>query len=335
MAKRKLTNRQQSHVERIQEKRRLKHEANAASNTALDSKSDNHKGRVIIRHGQNLIIRTETDELKYCLFRQNIGHLVCGDHVLWQETNDNKGVVTAILPRETTLSRPDFSGNNKAIASNVSLLVVVLAPKPAPAGYLLDQYLIAAELNQIDILIAVNKADLVEADKEDAFYAQFKEYENIGYPVIKVSAKSDHGLDELVDALKPHTSILVGQSGVGKSSLINALIPNQHSQEGRLSTLKDYGRHTTSTTTLFQLPTGGEIIDSPGVRSFRLGELSLNQLESGFKEFSPFLRQCKFSNCMHQSEPGCAIQEAVEQGDISQKRLGIFLNMAEEMGLKR
>lgn len=332
MAKRKLTNRQKTHIARIQEKRRIKHASKDGDDLPNTDDDAPLQGRVITRHGQNLVVRTEENELKHCLFRQNIGHLVCGDYVLWQKSHDTTGVVTAILPRKTVLSRPDYNGHDKAIAANISLLVVVLTSKPAPSGYLLDQYLIAGQLNNIQVLIALNKADLLSPDEYDEFYQQFAIYPEIGYQVLPVSAKMEHGLDPLIDQLKSHTSILVGQSGVGKSSLINALIPNQQTQVGRLSsTSKQHGRHTTSATTLYRLPTGGEIIDSPGVRSFRLGKLTRAQLENGFSEFHPYIGRCKFSNCLHRSEPGCAITDAVLEGKISQQRLDIFLNMAEDL----
>lgn len=330
MATRKLTKRQQARVTRIQEKRRNKHASEALPGT----QGETRKGQVITRHGQNLVIKTETGDLKHCLFRQNLGHLVCGDQVLWQNTDDESGVVTAILPRHSVLSRPDYSGRDKPIAANISLLAIVMAPRPAPTGYLLDQYLAAAEIGHMDALIVVNKVDLLISQDKGDFFAPFSTYEEVGYKVIAVSAKTDHGLDPLVAALNGQTSILVGQSGVGKSSLINALVPNQETQVGALSKTDRHGRHTTSSTTLFHLPTGGEIIDSPGVRSFRLGAIDKATLESGFKEFRPYLGQCRFSNCEHQSEPGCALVRAVEEGTISQQRLDTFLHMIDSAGYR-
>ena len=159
------------------------------------------------------------------------------------------------------------------------------------------------------------------------FHERFAHYEDIGYPVIQISAKTEHGLDPLLEHLRDQTSILVGQSGVGKSSLVNALIPRQQVLEGSLSDATGLGRHTTSAATLYQLESGGELIDSPGVRSFRLGQLTRQELEQGFRDFAPFLGQCRFHNCAHLAEPGCAIRTAVEAGRIRTERLESYQHM--------
>ena len=143
----------------------------------------------------------------------------------------------------------------------------------------------------------------------------------------RTAAKTAHGLDPLRQRLRGHTSILVGQSGVGKSSLVNALIPRETAPEGDLSDATGLGRHTTSAATLYDLESGGELIDSPGVRSFRLGPLTREQLERGFREFLPLIGQCRFHNCAHLAEPGCAIRAAAEAGDISPQRLESYQHM--------
>jgi ribosome biogenesis GTPase len=262
-----------------------------------------------------------------CLTRQNIGHPVCGDRVVWQPVDQHSGVVTALLPRSSVLSRPDYSGQEKPLAANISQLVVILAPEPEPSGYLLDQYLVTAEIIQVDALIAYNKMDLLKASATHGFLDRFEHYHEIGYQMVTVSAKEDHGLDHLVERLRDQTSILVGQSGVGKSSLINALLPHQEAATGSLSQATGLGRHTTSAATCYRLPNGGQLIDSPGVRSFRLTQLSRDQLEGGFREFEPFLGHCRFHNCTHEHEPGCAIQAAVEEGKIHPRRLQNFLRL--------
>ncbi len=224
-------------------------------------------------------------------------------------------------------SWPEKSGLDSAIAANISQLVVVLAPQPEPTGYLLDQYLVAAERIGVRGIICLNKADMLDDAGQADFRRRFCHYERLGYPVIQISAKTEHGLDPLLDKLSGQTSILVGQSGVGKSSLVNALIPRQDIAEGRLSQATGLGRHTTSTATLYQLASGGELIDSPGVRSFRLGRLSRHELERGFREFLPFLGRCRFHNCAHVAEPDCAVRAAAAAGEIHPQRLESYQHM--------
>jgi ribosome biogenesis GTPase len=251
--------------------------------------------------------------------------------VVWHPTGAEGGVVTALLERESVLSRPDYGGREKALAANISQLVIVTAPEPEPSEYLLDQYLVTAETMGISALITVNKSDLLSPAESEKLQRRLAVYGEIGYPVIQVSARMEHGLDPLVEQLKQKTSILVGQSGVGKSSLVKALLPDQEIQIGRLSEATGLGRHTTSTTTLYRLPQGGYLIDSPGVRSFRLVRLSMDQLERGFREFAPFLGHCQFRDCRHKQEPGCGLKEAVEQGKVDRRRLENFLHLAENL----
>ncbi|WP_428606259.1 small ribosomal subunit biogenesis GTPase RsgA [Sedimenticola sp.] len=332
MAKRRLTRQQRERIKAIQQRRRnrLEEQADQALSDVTDPQPS-REGLVITRHGQNLVITDDAGHYLHCLSRQNIGQVVCGDRVVWQPTGDNQGVVTAIIPRDTALIRPNYSGEARALAANISQLVIVLAPEPAPTPYLVDQYLVAAEQIGVRTLIALNKKDLMDREALSAFNRQFGHYPQIGYPLIEISAKYEHGLDPLIEQLKDQTSILVGQSGVGKSSLVKALLPDIEIQIGRLSEASGQGCHTTSATTLYQLPSGGHLIDSPGVRSFRLGQLSLDALANGFIEFRDYLGHCKFSNCSHQHEPGCALRAAVQSGKITQQRLTNYLHMAEGM----
>lgn len=328
MAKRRLTQRQRERIKAIQERRRDKLKQQVEQQLDEVEARHSHEGLVVTRHGQNLVVSDDSGSYTHCLSRQNIGQVVCGDRVVWQPTGDDQGVVTAILPRDTALIRPNYSGEQRALAANITQLVIVLAPEPAPTPYLVDQYLVAAEQIGVNTLIALNKRDLMDQAALVAFEQQFGHYPVIGYPLIEISAKYEHGLDPLIERLKDQTSILVGQSGVGKSSLVNALLPDIEIQVGRLSVASGQGCHTTSATTLYQLPTGGYLIDSPGVRSFRLGQLSLDRLAGGFIEFREFLGHCRFSNCSHQHEPGCALQMAAKEGKIAPQRLANYLHMA-------
>ncbi len=332
MARRRLSERQKARIARIHERRREHAAAQAENALAEGAESDQHSGRVVVRHGRSLLIRADDGTQVHGMFRANLGEVVCGDRVIWQAAADNEGVVVAVLPRETALSRPGISHREKAIAANITQLVVVLAAQPEPSGYLLDQYLVAAERIGVRGLICLNKADLLDEQGRAAFRRRFEPYEDIAYQVIQISAKTEHGLDPLRARLQGETSILVGQSGVGKSSLINALIPEQAIEEGSLSDATGLGRHTTSAATLYQLQSGGELIDSPGVRSFRLGTLDRQALERGFREFRPFLGHCRFHNCSHIAEPDCAIRRAVEAGSITQQRLESYQHIASESG---
>jgi len=328
MAKRKLTKRQKEQIAAIQERRKQKAEARAENAIADVDLEAGQRGTVITRHGQNLAIADEQGHLIHCLSRQNIGHLVCGDVVIWQPTTEGHGVVIALVDRQSALIRPNYSGEEKPLAANITQLVIVLAAEPPPSDYLLDQYLVTAENIGVNALIAMNKRDLLQGALRDAFESRFAHYQEIGYPIVEISAKFNDGLSPLFDKLQHETSILVGQSGVGKSSLINALLPDRNIQIGRLSEASGLGKHTTSATTLYSLPEGGRLIDSPGVRSFRLVQLTTELLENGFKEFRPFLGRCRFSNCSHRSEPGYALTEAVKQSKIHPKRLQNQLHMA-------
>jgi ribosome biogenesis GTPase / thiamine phosphate phosphatase len=327
MAKRRLTLQQKNRIQAIQDKRRqrLQHRVDKTLSQAGDQPS--LEGRVMIRHGATLGVQDPSGGIICCQTRQNIGHPVCGDRVIWQPVDDSSGVVTALQPRQTVLSRPDYSGRKKPLAANISQLIIVLAPVPEPSGYLLDQYLVTAETIKIPPIIAVNKADLLEGGEESIFFQKLEPYRDIGYPIVTVSARLEHGLDALILKLQGETSILVGQSGVGKSSLINALLPDIEAETGRLSSATGLGRHTTSAATCYHLPQGGELIDSPGVRSFRLTHLNRQELEQGFREFHDYLGQCRFHNCTHEHEPDCAIRNAMKRGRIHPLRLENFLRL--------
>jgi ribosome biogenesis GTPase len=334
MAKRKLSRRQQWRAEKIQQERReraMRKQARAVTEElAAQALGDEQQGLVVANFGASLEIEAGDGRTVRCQLRQNLPLLVVGDRVVWQAAGD-AGVVTAQVERQSQLARPNAQGELKALAANIDQILVVAAPAPRYSADLINQYLAAAELTGISPLLVFNKIDLIEEANRKLVDQLLSTYRAIGYPVLTASTKTDHGLDRLIEQLKGHTSVFVGQSGVGKSSLVKALLPEARISVGALSEQSGLGQHTTSTARLYHLPAGGQVIDSPGVREFRLWPMSRQELARGFVEFSDYLGHCKFRDCTHQHEPGCALREAVDKGRISRQRLESYQKLAEQI----
>lgn len=328
MARRRLSERQLARIGRIQERRRSKAEARAAVALAEHDDAAPRTGLVVVRHGANLVVEDADGHVHHCVTRQHIGEPVCGDRVVWQPSGPTTGVVTAIEPRRNLLSRPGSGGQSKPLAANISVLAVVIAPEPPPTGFLTDHYLVAAERIGVAALILCTKMDQLEGAARVTFLKGLAHYREVGYPILPLSSQRPASLTELQQQLAGETAILVGQSGVGKSSLIKALLPHHAIQVGALSRATGLGRHTTSAATSYRLDCGGRLIDSPGVRSFRIGQIARCELEQSFPEFRPYLGRCRFKNCRHLREPECAIQDARTQGRITQARLSAFHHLA-------
>lgn len=288
-------------------------------------------GLVLAHHGQSSLVETPGGDVLRCATRRNLPRTVCGDRVRWQATSPREGVVTAVMDRETVLTRPDQHGRNRPIAANIDQIIVVIAAKPSCEFGMLDRYLAAAALIGASPLIVLNKSDLLEADSRAKLEQRLAVYTAIGYPLVFTSTRSTHGLKALHEHLRDHTSILVGQSGVGKSSLVKALLPDLDIRTAGLSQTTGLGRHTTTVAMLYHVPGGGDLIDSPGVRDFTLGKVAPERLEQGFPEFAPYLGQCRFHNCRHLSEPGCAVHNAVRDGHINQTRLDNYRELLKAM----
>ncbi len=287
-------------------------------------------GLVITQHGATAIIENAKGNLYHCKIRRNLGRLVCGDRVQFEQEDDSNGVVTGLDPRSSILERPLSNGNSRLVAANIDQIVIVMAVKPAFSEALVDRYLVIAELTGIQPLIVLNKTDLLDPQNHTTIQAQLSCYAELGYTVIETSVKKEHGLDALAQQLQSHTSILVGQSGVGKSSLVKALLPDIDIRIGALSDAM-HGRHTTSTSILYHLPGSGDLIDSPGVRDFGVWHLEANQLVRGYREFADWSGQCRFSNCSHTHEPDCAVSSAAHSGAINPHRYQRYLAMYEEL----
>ncbi len=287
-------------------------------------------GLVITRYGATLIVEDATQKHHHCTTRRHLDYAVCGDKVNWQLAPSGTGIVTAILPRRNELTRTTKQGLTRAIAANFDQLGVITACTPQPDWTTVDRYLAAAMYLSCEAFLVINKRDLQDNNATVAPIPE--EYRTIGYTVLHTSARQSLGMDKLEVQLKDKITIFVGQSGVGKSSLVKKIIPNQDIRIGKLSGNCDMGRHTTSNTTLYRLPGGGGLIDSPGVRSFNPPPIrSHTTLSHGYIEFSPYLGHCRFHNCSHTVEPGCALIKAAEAGEISPKRLQRYQRLAKSL----
>jgi ribosome biogenesis GTPase len=278
-------------------------------------------GLVIVNYGKQLLVEDGTGGLVPCVWRRTIDTPVCGDRVRWLASSTEEGVVEAVEERRTLLARAAGNGRQKPLAANIDQLVIEAATEPALDSFLIDKYTIAAELAGTTPLIVINKADLLDDAARRDIDSLLDGYRAIGYRCLFTSAKYDTGIDAFRAELTACTSILVGQSGVGKSSLIRRLLPELDIATGKLSQASGQGRHTTTATTLYHLPCGGSLIDSPGVRDFHLGTVEPATLARGFREFHPHLGHCRFSDCLHKGEPDCAVTAALERGAISTRRM--------------
>ncbi len=287
----------------------------------MTATNDKHQiGTVIAHHGKAIAIEDSTGELFRCTSRRRMERPVCGDQVQWRPTGGGRGLIHQVLPRRNLMSRPDRSGATHALAANLDRLIIVLAPKPAFQESLIDRYLVAAEYFGIPPLLLLNKTDLPTTDELAILMGVLSHYTKLGYPLCQSSTKKEDGLEQLLQHLDHGASVLVGQSGVGKSSLIKRLLPEI--QIAVDSTDKEFrqGRHVTSATTLYHLPDGGNIMDSPGTRDFALWHIPEEHIAWGYVEFKDYLGNCRFRDCRHLKEPGCVLREAVEEGQVQRRR---------------
>ena len=329
MTKRRLSKQQQIRI-RQRQKQQLEKGAGTDKEDIGAASGTQQSGIVTCHFGQQLEVEVlegpQRGRLFRCYQRANLPPLVCGDQVVFAVDDEETGVVTGQEQRRNVFSRPNASGQLKPVAANIDLVLVVLAPRPQPFLNLLDRYLVAIESLHLTPLIIVNKADLLNGDSESVINTVQLLYPKLGYSVHTVSAHQGSGLDSLKHALAGKTAAIVGQSGVGKSSLVNALSPDLQAEVGALSESTDKGTHTTTAARLFHLD-GFDLIDSPGIREFHLWHISPQQLLEGFIEFRPHLGHCKFRDCSHHSEPGCALRAAVDDGEISAARMESYFHI--------
>lgn len=285
------------------------------------------QGLVVASYGKRFDVELDDKKRISCVTRGKKTDLACGDRVNIKLTDKHEGVVESSLPRTSLLYRSN-AFKSKILASNVSQIVITLATQPSFYENLLNRCLVAAEAANIKALIVLNKCDL--ADITDA-KTTLKRYENLGYQVLHLAATEN--ITGLLPHLRCHQSVLVGQSGMGKSTIINALLPNENVRTQIVSEALDSGKHTTTAAHLYHLDETSSLIDSPGLQEFGLNHLTNEQLEIAFIEFKPFLGKCRFNNCKHSHEPDCAVINAVNNGNIAIERLRFYQELSTELML--
>lgn len=357
MSKRKITRKQAWRIEKVQEERVARAERKNAKIDAHESEGDlgpEQEGLVIAHYGTQVEVQSldassdhadiahpnnsENAPKKRCHMRTHLGSLVTGDRVIWRDA-DPTGVVVAVLPRKSALSRPDPHGDMKTVAANIDNILVVVAPFPRPHSFLIDRYLVAAEAIDIKPVILLNKVDLIDDKNRHILDELTQMYRTLGYEVIHASTintETHDGLLALKDFLQGKTTVFVGQSGVGKSSLINKLLPGKNLRVGGLTAATQRGTHTTTTAQLFHFPSvngqnGGQLIDSPGIREFGLWHMDEDSILQGFIELRDYMGLCKFRDCQHRHEPQCAILNAHAEGKISDRRMESYLNLRDSI----
>lgn len=258
---------------------------------------------------------------------------VCGDRVTAEPiANESEWLITAIAERDNELTRPNMRGQVEVLAANLDYLIVVAAAEPRPDWYIVDRYLCAAELMGISAAVAFNKIDR-DTDTRST-EKQLADYAHVGYDVVRCSAREGDGMDDIGRLLEDRCAIIVGQSGVGKSSIINRLVGDTMQRTSAVSDKTGEGRHTTVNSVMISLPGGGSVIDSPGVRDYAPALESSAIAATGFREITAAAQNCKFSNCHHLREPGCAVKEGVETGTISARRYESYkriVNLTEQL----
>jgi ribosome biogenesis GTPase len=281
-------------------------------------------GRVVASHGRDATVADDAGVRFHCRLQGRRLAVVCGDRVRWSRapTEGGDGIISEVLPRRSCLQRIDARGAAEPVAANLTQLVAVVAPLPAPDFGLCDRYLAAAEWNGLAACVVANKQDLPGAAA--ALGAALDDYARIGYAVVRASKRLAGGVDALRDRLGGETSVLVGQSGVGKSSLLNALVPGVEAVVDEVTRASKSGRHTTTTSSLYALPSGGELIDSPGVRDFAPPLPPARGIAGGFREIAALAADCRFRDCLHGQEPGCAVEAAAASGLVTGRRLASY-----------
>lgn len=280
------------------------------------------EGRVIVNFRRHSVVEQPDGTRINCVLKGRKLKPVAGDQVRWEATEQG-GVIVDILPRHGVLERYDTGRDRQTLAANVDQAIVVNAIEPGTDWFTVDKYLAALEANRIEPLILLNKIDLADDTQRAELDARFEVYRKLGYNVLLTSTETQHGMEALLAALAGKTSVLVGASGVGKSAITQKLMPDEEIRIGEIDASGE-GRHTTTATVLYHLPAGGDLIDSPGVREYRLWPMPPRDIAPLFREINARSENCRFANCLHTKEPGCAVKAALDAGEIHQRRYASY-----------
>lgn len=313
MSKRRLSEQQQ---QRIEQRR-----------SGSEHHSQGFEGLVVMNSGKKATVQLNDGRLLTCHQRANLANVVAGDKVIISLDEQNPPVIESLLPRRSLLSRPGFRGVIKPVAANVDQLLVVIAPAPGIDLDLLDRSLCYCEWQGLDAVIILNKVDLLADDYRALCDQLASVYTAMGYTWIETSTEADIGLEALKHICNNKTSVFLGNSGVGKSSLTQALITDVAIRTQQLSSSTGLGQHTTNNATLYELDIGGQLIDAAGIRSLELSEFAIEHPDRYWRDFRPYLGQCRFSNCTHDHEPDCAIKTAVASEGITLHRYQHYLRL--------
>ncbi len=287
---------------------------------------------VIASYGNQCKIETADKNIFTAKSLKNTGKPLCGDRVKFKTERNNEHIITEIFQRKSVLSRlNNLNPKPKQIASNIDQMIIVLSANDTIKFGLIDRYLIAAEFSNFNSVIVLNKIDKIKHQELGNLKTDMQMYQDIGIDVFYMSAKNKTEIDSLLSVTDNKTNIVVGQSGVGKSSIVNAILPDMPAITKEISDRNNKGKHTTTTAFLYSIPNNGKLIDSPGIREFGLWNIEKNQLAKGFKEIQQASEYCKFRDCQHQAEPGCAVNTAVKDGRINRRRYQSYLSIFESL----
>lgn len=329
MGKHQLSKRQWIAIKKQQAEKRQRAQQQGDDN--IESTKQGQTGLLVTHYGQHIEVEDKQGTIHRCLTRKNLGSIAVGDHVIWHEQKQGDNVIVAVEPRRSELFRYNKFEGNKLVVANIDQLYIVVAVEPSRAINVIDRYIMLAELQHINPIIVFNKIDLMNTQALTDIEDFLSDYQQLGYSVFYTSATDDDGVADVRQSLNDNVSVFVGLSGVGKSSLVNALMPDEAIEIGELSERSREGNHTTTTAKLFHLAGGGDIIDCPGIRELAIGGITATDVLRGFKELSTLATQCQFRDCSHSHEPGCAINKAMEDPTFNHQRFASYQNIINEL----